>query len=423
MRINFTPYRRLLSYCIPLTIGMMLAITPAIGAQDKQDKPAKIEKIEMKDLKVEWAGGALELRRYIRLKVEKLPEWLKQEGIDLSKLILHIDGLAFNGLQPSLIDSNTLLFDLKRNDQNKKSWDTLLSRREKGNNFKRPVYVTVGLANGALVDNAAKADLTVIREGSFYVFVVTLLGAIALFWWLAMRSDIIRDPGPQPMSYDKVGNADRKPYSLARTQMAFWFFIIISGYVFIWMVTNDLDNLTPTILGLMGISAATGLGAAVVDSNKRTEQENQRRVLDEKIKGNQVEVARLTSEISALKAAIKASPAPANIDEQKMTLATKQAESVAKQSEIDQTKQKIEEVVAASKLAVSKGFFSDVLSDDDGVSFHRFQIFAWTIVLIIIFIAEIYNSLSMPEFNGTLLALMGISGGTFIGFKIPPQQG
>ena len=57
------------------------------------------------------------------------------------------------------------------------------------------------------------------------------------------------------------------------------------------------------------------------------------------------------------------------------------------------------------------------------MSFHRFQIFAWTIVLIAVFIASVYNGLAMPEFDAKLLALMGISGGTYIGFKLPNQQG
>jgi hypothetical protein len=41
-------------------------------------------------------------------------------------------------------------------------------------------------------------------------------------------------------------------------------------------------------------------------------------------------------------------------------------------------------------------------------------------VLGIIFCSQVYNDLSMPDFNGTLLALMGISSGTYIGFKMSP---
>jgi hypothetical protein len=111
------------------------------------------------------------------------------------------------------------------------------------------------------------------------------------------------------------------------------------------------------------------------------------------------------------------------LEDQKAMLAAKQAELAAKEVEINQADLKIQELDNGTKPAASKNFINDILSDDDGVSFHRFQIFAWTIVLICIFIAGVYNALSMPEFDGTLLALMGISGGTYLGFKLPEQQG
>jgi hypothetical protein len=71
---------------------------------------------------------------------------------------------------------------------------------------------------------------------------------------------------------------------------------------------------------------------------------------------------------------------------------------------------------------VSSGFLRDILSDGSGYSFHRFQIFAWTIVLGIIFVSSVYNNLTMPEFSPTLLGLMGLSAGTYIGFKFPEQK-
>nr|ALS89246.1 stage V sporulation protein AB [uncultured bacterium] len=71
---------------------------------------------------------------------------------------------------------------------------------------------------------------------------------------------------------------------------------------------------------------------------------------------------------------------------------------------------------------VSVNFLRDILSDSSGYSFHRFQIFAWTIVLGIIFVSAVYNNLNMPEFSGTLLGLMGLSSGTYIGFKFPEKK-
>jgi hypothetical protein len=73
----------------------------------------------------------------------------------------------------------------------------------------------------------------------------------------------------------------------------------------------------------------------------------------------------------------------------------------------------------ARPAPASRGFFRDVLSDPEGVCFHRFQMFVWTLVLGIMFVSSVYYDLSMPEFNATLLAMQGISAGTYLGFKIP----
>ena len=39
------------------------------------------------------------------------------------------------------------------------------------------------------------------------------------------------------------------------------------------------------------------------------------------------------------------------------------------------------------------------------------------------FIGRVIDTLTMPTFDATLLALMGISSGTYIGFKLPNKQG
>lgn len=55
------------------------------------------------------------------------------------------------------------------------------------------------------------------------------------------------------------------------------------------------------------------------------------------------------------------------------------------------------------------------------VSFHRFQIIVWTIVLGVVFINAVHHELAMPDFDATLLGLMGLSSGTYIGFKFPEK--
>lgn len=67
-------------------------------------------------------------------------------------------------------------------------------------------------------------------------------------------------------------------------------------------------------------------------------------------------------------------------------------------------------------------FLEDLLTDADGITLHRFQMLATTIILGFIFIVHVATTLAMPQFDDTLLALMGIAGGTYLGFKFPEKH-
>ena len=57
-----------------------------------------------------------------------------------------------------------------------------------------------------------------------------LVGLLAyLFFWLAKSTDFIRDP-LAPLRPDGA-----KPFSLARAQMAFWFFLIVASFLYLWL--------------------------------------------------------------------------------------------------------------------------------------------------------------------------------------------
>lgn len=75
-------------------------------------------------------------------------------------------------------------------------------------------------------------------------------------------------------------------------------------------------------------------------------------------------------------------------------------------------------------LPASSGkFLDDLLTDEQGVTLHRFQMLAMTLIMGVMFLFHVIVNLSMPEFDGSLIALMGIAGGTYVGFKIPEKQG
>ena len=65
----------------------------------------------------------------------------------------------------------------------------------------------------------------------------------------------------------------------------------------------------------------------------------------------------------------------------------------------------------------SQGFFTDILSDDNGISLHRFQNLVWSLIAIIVYlykVAEIKTGCILPELSDTLLALTGLSTATYL---------
>jgi len=210
-------------------------------------------------------------------------------------------------------------------------------------------------------------------EPGFWLAVVLLVPSLAIYILLAIGTNLVRDitpvnpsdptstiapPSPVPSlkllawcgslirSYKQP--LPRRPYSLARFQMAWWFAIVGSSYLFILFLTGQVHALTDQAIALMGISTGTTMGSALIDAGK------------------------------------------------------------------DGTGTNTED---------SRGFFQDVLTDNTGIVFHRFQALVWTMVMGGIFLWKVWHNLAMPDdFSGNELALMGISSATYLGLKIPEVQ-
>jgi hypothetical protein len=198
--------------------------------------------------------------------------------------------------------------------------------------------------------------------------------------------------------------------------MAFWFFFVYASYVVIWLITDALDTITPSLLGLMGISAGTALSEAMIDSGKDVAKAGQQQDLTAEKQALEQSIPELQSQIAGVNA--KSAMTPED---------TTNRDSLSRQlqdyrTRFAQINQQINALTPSASAGTSAGFLRDILSDSSGYSFHRFQIFAWTIVLGVIFVSSVYNGLTMPEFSTTLLGLMGISSGTYIGFKFPEQR-
>jgi hypothetical protein len=356
--------------------------------------------------------GNLELDDIVRVKVDHLHEWAMDPRNDLSKLVPYINGREIDGNYPEEINAslNELYFHLQIQPENKGTWVDLLGAPE---GRRKPVAFSVGLESphspfDSVFEKNNPVTLTIISPPYGLVSALVVLVTLILLIWLARSTNLIRDGGSRVPG-------ERRPYNLGRTQMAFWFFLIYASYMTIWLITSALDTVTGSLLALMGISAGTALSEAMIDSGKQNTKTDQLQSLSAEKQSLEQSIPELQSQAAAINAKATLLPEDtANRDSLNNQLQKSRGR-------LAQVNQEIQSLTPAADAGVSKGFIRDILSDASGYSFHRFQIFAWTIVLGIIFISSVYNNLTMPEFSTTLLGLMGISSGTYIGFKFPEK--
>ena len=355
--------------------------------------------------------GNVELDNIVEVHIQDLLKWAEKN--DVNKLVPYIGGRAIRGNYPEElhIERGRLIFHLESTPENKNTWIDLLGEPSA---LRKPVTLSVGLEDGSAFDSVHQKDnpviMTVISPVYGIVSLLVIGATLVLLVWLARTTNIIREPGVCPVPGKK------RPYNLGRAQMAFWFFLIYASYLTIWLITGSLDTITGSLLALMGISAGTALSEAMIDSGKDTASTNQIQDLTAQKQALEQSLAETQPQLDAAnEAASTALTDQSNRD----ALNRQLTDSRTRLGQVDQQLRTLSD---QQPNMVSNGFLRDVLSDASGYSFHRFQIFAWTIVLGIIFLSSVYNSLTMPEFSTTLLGLMGLSAGTYIGFKFPEQK-
>jgi len=355
-------------------------------------------------------AGNIELDDIVEIQIESLVEWAEKN--EPLKLVPYINGRAIKGNYPEELhlDHGRLIYHLEITPANKAVWVDLLGAP---GGIRRAVTLSVGLEDGSAFDSVhekgRELPLTIISPVYGIVALLVIIVTLVLLIWLIRNTNIIREPGPPPTP------GKRRPYNLGRAQMAFWFFLIYASYITIWLVTDALDTITPSLLALMGISAGTALGEAMIDSGKETSKTNQMQDLQAEKQAVEQGISQSQKDLSPIDAATATVTDQANRDVLNQQL-------VSSRTRLGQLDQQIRTLTSQQSATISSGFIRDVLSDSSGYSFHRFQIFAWTIVLGIIFLSSVYNNLTMPEFSTTLLGLMGLSAGTYIGFKFPEQK-
>lgn len=69
----------------------------------------------------------------------------------------------------------------------------------------------------------------------------------------------------------------------------------------------------------------------------------------------------------------------------------------------------------------SQGFFADLISEAGEAEVSRLQMLVWNLVLGVVFLWISMFEWKMPEFDATLMTLLGISSTAYVGFKFLPQ--
>ena len=157
----------------------------------------------------------------------------------------------------------------------------------------------------------------------------------------------------------KVPGGKKKAFSLSRVQLAWWLFVVLASYLLLYWIRREPNVFGGSAFVLLGISVGTTAGAAYVDHQK---------------------------------------------------------EEARKKKETPDTS-----APADKKIPLSRTFFQDILSNDDGAGMHRFQFFAWSAALGAIFLIESWSNLVMPTFGEELLALVGVSATAYVGLKMPEK--
>jgi hypothetical protein len=212
-------------------------------------------------------------------------------------------------------------------------------------------------------ETTAHADAVTGSKGQYWI--AALFGVlIGILVYLGSTSDLLRyttSTPPKPLL--------RGPFSLGAVQMAFWFCLSLVAYVYICVMTKQVHVPMGSTLGLLEISSTTGLASIFVSKQKGATSAN------------------LPAETTALTARIK------DLTEPPGPAASNQPGILSRHSE-------------------RRGWHQFSPFPNRGVDHSSGTVFIW----------PVFRNMIMPGFDASPLTLMGMSSGTYGGFKFTEKS-
>lgn len=398
------------------------------------------------------ANDTTRLNGYLHLKFDG------DEDLTCNDITLVLDGKPGIATDCKPIGDREFSYRLQRDRANRTYWAELLGAPfSNAPKTDLPVLVKVGktaltleqptppLAKAANASDVASgtttgAPKTVVRTiivlerydgilvfwASISVIVVLLLTAFGVYQGLG------RDGCIPQMRIEEL------PFSLGRCQMALWFGLSFAAFCFMYVLVRDTNSLNSESLTLMGISAGTALGAAAIDRTKDETSRIEQAVTNLGLSTRwHVELLYdITHENKSrgglenwtfLRSLLKDYPPARDRRPRSLPAASKPIDpklfpGVPADSTLTTYKHLWDRYEATIDPLRSKGFLSDLVTDVNGPTIARWQIVVWTMALATIYVSTTYSTLELPEFGTTLLSLMGISSGVYLGFKVPETQ-
>jgi len=244
---------------IPAAIGSLLLSvtlvnTPNAFAQNNAIRPLPAV--------VSVSPDVISESGWLTVNIEGVGDSKNYTQVDPSTFRLRLDGQLFTGLLPDRRGSGQYAFDLAGLHQDR-NWLRILEAP--------PILgiksVTVGIATSGddlppKSGQPVTVRLRIFSAGGLTLAVLSVLAVLGLISRLGTATDMLLDSRPVPAG-------KKRPYSLARCQMAFWFVLIAAVFVVLTLVTGDYNNIvTDQSLVLLGISGATGLSSIAMDWKK-----------------------------------------------------------------------------------------------------------------------------------------------------------
>lgn len=212
----------------------------------------------------------------------------------------------------------------------------------------------------------------------------------AIILYVGLKMGVLRESIPNVEMKNRM-------FSLGRFQLWIWTLVVCPIFILFWGFSagHGIDLNTTAVI-LLGIPAGVAMTSHVISSSQSGELTQSDHV-DAQVAAQQKK-STTKAQTQAIAQATAADPGTGNA-QATTTSAPAPAPKVLKMHQ------------------VSKSFFIDLISDDNGqLSLGRLQQFVFTMAFIIIYISTFFSSDldTLPVFGTQVFALMGISSGTYL---------